>query len=66
MTLEVAFVLLCIAQIVHFSNRWYALSLVLLEDFRNSQLRNAVDWRLGRPRRSRKKSLLDEIFTLKR
>lgn len=66
MTLELAFVLLCIAQIVHFSNRWWSLSLILLEDFRKSRIRTAVDWRLSGRRRASGRTLLDELLFVKR
>ncbi len=62
MTLEIAFVFLCLAQIVHFSRRWFVLSADLLENFRDTQRRKAVDWRAGQPRVKRKPSLLSEVF----
>ncbi len=62
MTLEIAFVFLCVAQIVHFSRRWCVLSADLLEDFRDTQRRKAMDWRARRPQTKRKPSLLSEIF----
>ncbi|PTX57651.1 hypothetical protein C8N43_2322 [Litoreibacter ponti] len=42
--LQVAFILLCLAQIIHLSRHWYALDMRLREDARSAKLRHAVDW----------------------
>lgn len=62
MLLYVAFILLCIAQLVHFSNHWFALSLRLSEQAQMDRMRNAVDWTAPpRERRTSKTGLLKKL-----
>lgn len=68
--LQVAFVLLCLAQIVHYSRHLYALDLRLREEARTTRLRNAVDWTVE-PRRRRRgnESVIDrfaDLFSFKK
>jgi len=43
--LQVAFILLCVAQFVHFLSHWHSLNLRLREEARTVRLRHAVDWK---------------------
>ncbi len=42
--LHVALMLLCLAQLVHFSQHWLALSAVQLKEHREERLRSHLDW----------------------
>ncbi len=52
-TYQFAFVLLCFAQIVHFSRHWVLLTMSLREDAREARIRTSVDWKAARPRKRR-------------
>lgn len=49
--LQIAFVLLCFAQMLHFSKHWYLLTTGLWEEFQEKRRRNAVDWKSTKSRR---------------
>lgn len=62
MLLYVAFILLCIAQLVHYSNHWFALSLRLNEEAQMNRMRDAVDWNTSpRDRRAPKSGLRKKL-----
>ncbi|WP_095590625.1 hypothetical protein [Actibacterium ureilyticum] len=62
MLLYIAFLLLCLAQLVHFSNHWYLLSLRLSENAKMARMRRAVDWNTEpRPRRAPKSGALKKL-----
>ena len=48
--MQFAFVLLCLAQIIHFSRHWVILSSSILEEMQDTRRRNAVNWKATRSR----------------
>ncbi|MEL6573032.1 MAG: hypothetical protein AAFQ64_15310 [Pseudomonadota bacterium] len=50
-TLQYAFLLLCFAQMLHFSQHWYRLTSSLWGDYQENRRRNAVNWKSTTSRR---------------
>lgn len=50
---RISFVLLCVAQIIHYSRHLYALDMRLREEARANRMRNTVNWN-NAPQRGRR------------
>ena len=63
MLLQLAFVLLCCAQLIHLSKHWLVLNSRLRADANAARYRHAINWKSDRPKRGDpKETLFQRLF----